>query len=108
MWNRVFTEDKKSWKKNLDNFLNLVLDTSQFLLNTKVYMQFSSWGSPTTNSTWSSLSCIMLLYFLSKNLLTVLRRQDIRNRYNFSLTRKDILRLIIHLKSNLKLCVKGN
>lgn len=91
MWNRVFTEDKKSWKKNLDNFLDLLLDTSQCLLNTKVYMQLSSWGSLTTNGTWNYLSCIMLLHLLPKNLLTVLRRQDIRNRYNFS-PRKDILR----------------
>lgn len=89
--------------KKLDNFLNLLLDTSKCLVNTKVCMQFSSWGSPTTSGTWNYLFFIMLLYFLSKNLLTVLRRQDIRNRFYYSPTRNDILRLSIHLNSSLKL-----
>lgn len=108
MWNSVVKEDKMSWRRNLDNFLNFLLHICKCLLNTKVYVQFSSWGSLTANGTWNYLFCIMLLYFLSRNLLTVLWRQDIKNRYYFNPTRKGILRIIIHLKSSLKLCVKGN
>lgn len=54
------------------------------------------------------ISLYYAVYFLSKNQLAVLRRWDIRTIHHFSPTRKEILRLRIHVKSTFKLCVKGN
>lgn len=94
-----------SWKKNLDSSWNFLLHISQCLLNTKVYLHLPVGDDP--QPMMSGMISLYYVFFL-KTYSLFSGDRILEKKYNFRPTRKEILRLIINVRSNFKLCVKGN